>query len=83
MLYFIFINIIIKINHLYLFSISLLHNLKAPHGYGLILSKVCNLLSLLILSAILLTSSVYTQCASFSNLSFAFSMVSFLNKQFL
>ena len=64
---------------------SLLHNLKAfaPYGYGLILSKVCNLLSSLILSAILLTSSVYTQCASLSNLSCTFSMVSFLNKQFL
>ena len=51
--------IIIKINHLCLLSISHLHTLKAfvPYGYALILSKVCNLLSSLPLSEILLISS--------------------------
>ena len=41
--------------------ISLSHTLKAfvPYGYVLILSCVCNLLSSLLFSAILLTSSVY------------------------
>ena len=63
---FIFISIIIKINHLYLHSISLSHTLNrfGPYGYVVILSKVCNLLSLLLLSAILLISSEYMQCAS-------------------
>ena len=70
MFFSIFISIIIKINHLYLPSTSLLHTLKAfvPYGYVLILSKVCNLLSSLLLSVILLTSSVYTQCVSLLNL---------------
>ena len=70
MLYFIFISIIIKINHLYLLIISLSHTLTefVPYGYAVTLSKVCNVLSSLILSAILLISSVYTQCASLLNL---------------
>ena len=83
MLCFIFISIIIKINHLYLLSISLSHALNGfgPYGYVVILSKVCNLLSVLLLSAILLISSEYMQCASLVNLCCDFSMV--LNKQFL
>ena len=83
MLCFVFIGIIIKINNLYLLSISRLHTgIEAfvTYGYVLILSKVCNLLSLLILSTILLTSFVYTQCAS---LCCDFSMISFLNRQSL
>ena len=86
MLCFIFIDIIIKINCLHLLSISLSHTLKAfvPYGYVVILSKVCNLLSSLQLSAILLISSVYTQCAPLLSLCCCdFSMVSILNKQFL
>ena len=71
---FIFISIVIKVDHFYILflfflknkcfniSISLSHTLKAfvPYGYVLILSDVCNLLSSLLLSAILLISSVYT-----------------------
>ena len=88
MLCFTLISVIIKIKinyHLYLLSISILHTLKAfvPYGYVLILSKVCNLLSSLLLRAILLTPSVYTQCASLLNLCCDFSMISFLNKQSL
>ena len=88
MLCFTLISVIIKIKinyHLYLLSISILHTLKAfvPYGYVLILSKVCNPLSTLLLSAILLTCSVYTQCASLLNLCCDFSMISFLNKQSL
>ena len=57
--------IIIKINHLYLLNISLSHALEAsvPYGYVAILSKVRNVLRSLLLSAILLISSVCTQCA--------------------
>ena len=85
MLCFICISIIIKINHLYLRSISLLNILKAflPYGYVLILTKFYNLLSSLLLRAILLTSSVYTQCLSILSLSCDFGMISFLIKQFL
>ena len=84
MLCFVFICIIIKINHSYLFNISFSHTLKAfvSYGYVLILLNVCNLLSSLLLSAILLISSVYTQCASISNFCCDFCMISFLNKQF-
>ena len=67
---FIFISINIKIDHFIRisknkslhFNISLSHTLKAfvPYGYVLILSNVCNLLSSLLLSAILLIPSVYT-----------------------
>ena len=59
---FIFICIIIKINHLYLLSISLSHTLKAfaPYGYVIILPKACEHLSSVLLSPILLISSVYT-----------------------
>ena len=85
MLYFIAISIIIEINYLYLLSISLLLTLKVyvPYAYVLILSKVCNHLSSLLLSAILLFSSVYIQCASLLNFCYDFSMTSFLNKQSL
>ena len=74
---FIFNSTIIQINHLYLLSISLSHTLKAfvPYGFVVILSEVCNFLSSLPLSAILLTSSVYTQCASLLNLCHDFSMI--------
>ena len=61
MVYFIFICIVIKVNHLHLINISLSHTLKAfPCGCVVILSKICNLLSSLLLSAILLISSLYT-----------------------
>ena len=61
MLCFLVLSILIKINHLYLLSISLLQILNkfVPYGYILIPSKLGNLLSSLLLSAILLTSSVY------------------------
>ena len=61
-----------KVNILYLLSVSLLHTLEAfvPYGYVLILSKVCRLLSSLLLSGILLTFSVYTKCPSLLNFYF-------------
>ena len=61
------------------------HTLKAyvPYRYVVILPKVCNLLSSLLLSAILLTFSLYTQCASHLYHCCDFSMISFLTKQFL
>ena len=64
---------------------SLSHTLKAfvPYGCVVILSKVCNLLSSLLLSAILLISSVYTQCVSLLNIYCVFSMMLLLNKQSL
>ena len=67
---FIFVSTIIKVNHLYLLSISFSHTLKAfvPYGHVVILSKVGNLLSSLLLSAILLICSVYTLYASLLNL---------------
>ena len=73
---FIFICIIIEINHLYLFSISVLHTFPAldPYGYDVILTKLCNLLSSLLLSTILLTSLAYTSCNSLLNLCCDFSM---------
>ena len=82
---FIFICIILKINHLYLLSISLSHTLKAfvPYGYVVILSNVCNLLSSLLLSAILLTCSVYILCTSLLNPCCDFNVILFSNKKFL
>ena len=64
---------------------SLSHTLKAFVAYGcvVILSKVCNLLSSLLLSAILLISSVYTQCVSLLIIYCVFSMMLLLNKQSL
>ena len=52
------------------FNSYVLHTLKEidPYGYVAIPSNVCNLLSSLLLSAILLISSVYTLCASLWNL---------------
>ena len=66
-----------------LLSISLSHTLKAlvPYRYVVNLSKVCNLLSWLLLSAIVLIFSVYTSCASLWNLCCGFSLILFLNKQ--
>ena len=63
---FTFICLIIKIDHLYLLSISLSQTLNAsvPYEHVVILSKVCNLLSSLLLNAILLIPSVYTLCFS-------------------
>ena len=85
MLFFIIISIIIKIIGFYLLTISLLLTLKAfvPYEYVLIPSEICNLLSSLLLSAILLTSSDYTQCPSLLNLCCDFSMILFLSKYFL
>ena len=67
-------------NHLYLTRISLSH---VPYGHAVIMPKVCNLLSSLLLSVILLISSVYSLCASLLNLCCGFSVIPFLNKQFL
>ena len=80
MFFFIFICIIIKINH-FVFtysSSSVLHTSPA-----FVLLKICNILSSLLLSAILLISSVYTLCASLLNLRYDFNMMSLFNKQFL
>ena len=55
----------------------------APCGYGLILSKVCNLLSLLLLNAILLISSLYTLRASLLNLCCDFNIVLLFRKHSL
>ena len=64
------------------FSISLSHTLNAivPYGYVETLSNVCNLLSSSLLSAILLTSSVYTLWWSLLNLCCDFYMILSLNK---
>ena len=78
-------NVVIKIDHLYLLSISLSHILKAfvPYGHVATLSNVCNLLSSLLFSAVLITSSVYTLWSSLLNLSSDFNMVLLLyNKSF-
>ena len=82
---FIFICIIIKINHLHLLSFSLSHTLKVfvPYGYVVNLSKVCNLLSSLMLTAILLICSAFTLCASLLNLFYDCSIGSLFNKQSL
>ena len=82
---FIFIDVIVKINHLYLLSSSVLHTFQTlvPYGYDVISSKICNLLSSLLLSAILLVSSVYKLCASLLKLCCDFNIISFLNKQSL
>ena len=71
---FIFIGIIIKINHFiftYL-SNSVLHKFAAfvTYGYDVV-------------NAILLISSVYTLCASLLNLCCDFNIISFLNRQYL
>ena len=82
---FIFTCIIIKNNHLYLISISLSHNLKefVPYGYVVILSKVYNLWSSLMLSSILLICSVYTLCASLLNIFCDYSIGLLFKKQSL
>ena len=87
MLCFIFISTIIRVNHFIFrcFGSSVLYTFPtlSPYGYDVILSKVFNLLSALLLSAILLISSVYTLCASFLNLFCDFNMISILSKQLL
>ena len=89
MLCFIFVSIFIKINHLHLFSVLLLHTLKAfvwDEYVDMdmdILSNVYHLLPSSLISEILLTSAIYTQCASLINLCYDFSMISVLNKQFI
>ena len=85
---FIFISILIKVNHFILntvFSNSILHTIPTlvPHGYDVILSKLCNLLSSLLLSATLLISSVYTLCALLLNLYCNFKIIPLFNKRFL
>ena len=79
---FVFTCMIIKINHLYLLSISLSHTLKAfvPYEYVAILKNICNLLSSSLHSSILLISSLYAQCVSLLNVCCDFSMILFLNK---
>ena len=59
--------------------ISLSRTLKAflPYGYVVILSKVCDLLSSLLHSAILLIFSVYTLSVSLSNLCCGFNFHDF------
>ena len=83
MLCFVFMSIIIKINHLYLLSISLSYTLRAfvPYKY-VVIPSFCNLLSSLLFSAILLTYSVYTLCASLLNRCCDFGMISLLSNQF-
>ena len=85
MLCFIFVSIMIKINHLYLFSVLLLRTLKAfvLDGYVDILSNVYHQLPSFLISEILLTSAICTQCASLKYLCYDSSVCSFLNKQFL
>ena len=80
----IFICVIIKINYLYLLEISLTDTLKALvwYGYVAILLKVYNLLSSLLLSAILLISSIYKKCALLNHCC-GFNIILLLNKQFL
>ena len=85
---FIFTCNIIKINHFIpdtLFSNSVLHTFPAfaPYGYDVILWKVCNRLSSLLLNAILWISSVYTLCNLFLNLCCDFNIISLFSKQFL
>ena len=69
---FIFISIIVKINHFLKYFLTILLRILSQflYSYGnvVILSKVCNLLSSLLLSALLLISSVYILRASLSNL---------------
>ena len=62
---FIFICTTIKINNLYLLNSSVLHTLPTltPEGYDIILSSACNLLSSLLINAIL----VISVCASLLN----------------
>ena len=54
-----------------------------PYGYAVILSKILNLLSSLLPSAISLISLVYTPCVSLLHLCCDISMVLLFNKQFL
>ena len=77
--------IIIKINHLYLLSISLSHTRKTfvPFRYFVILWEVCKILSSWLIRATLLISSVYTQCASLLNLCCNSNMILLFNKQSL
>ena len=65
--------------------ISLLHTLNAfvPYGYVVILSNVCNLLSSLLVSAILFTSSAYIIWRSLLNLSCDLNMILLLNNESL
>ena len=81
----IFICIILKINHLYLLSTSVLHTFPrlAPYRYDVILSKLCNLLSSLLLSVSFLISSIYTLCAWLLNICCEFSIISLFNRQLL
>ena len=75
----------IKISYVYLDILgAILHTFLtlAQYGYDVILSKVCNLLSSLLLSAILIISSVYTLCASLLNLCGDFNMLSLFSKNF-
>ena len=64
------------------FSSSVLHTFTAftPYGYDIILSKICDLLSSLLLSAILLISLVYTLCDSLLILCCDSDMVSLFSK---
>ena len=83
---FIFIGIVIKINHLYLLSSSDLHTFPtlAPYGYDVLLSKVCSLLLSLLVSAISVNFfNIYILCASLLNLFCGFNMISLFSNQFL
>ena len=81
---FISICIVLRINHWYLLFNSVLHTFPKLVPWGnVILSKVCNLLSSLLPSAILLISPVYTLCASLLNLCYDFDIISLSNKQSL
>ena len=65
-------------------SNSVLHTFPAlaPYGYSVNLSKVCNLLSSLLLSAIFLISSVCSLCSSTLNLCCDYNVISLFSKQF-
>ena len=87
MSYFIFICIIIKVNHFVLnivLSNSVLHTIPVllPYWNDVILSDLYNLLSLLLLSEILLVSSVYLLSALLLNLCCDFNKISLFSKQF-
>ena len=82
-----FICIIIKINHFKFrySSTSDSHTFQTliRYGYDTILSKVCNLLSSLLLSVILLIYSVYTLSALILNIFCDFNMILLFSKQSL
>ena len=86
LLRYIFICNIIKVNHFIFisFSNSALHTFPAfiPYGYDAIPPKFCNLLSSLLLNAILVASSVNILCTLLLNLCFDLNIVFVILKAF-